>query len=401
MVAARMLASLSIGATFSCANTPPSPFNDSLIRVTTDDGVPVTAEMVDADFASGLRVTAPTFELDFGSKAEFRLPTHLMVNQVDVLGIDDPCQGESRIGIAVSPAIQATAGGTNGTYEIAVLAAGPAMAKVRVTYQIPYTCAFNEERMTGATEFTILPHGRIVREDIEVKPSTHTLSLNGDCGCRAAADVGADKLFFSSFWAFDPIGASQIDPKGNTIDKDATDEVYQACTMYSRHAIGVAWEQRADTRARIHSNQAASHTLDFPTINDHLMLAPTPQSITSAIQISAKPLAQPLECGNVLALLADVPLTIGDRLYGATDHDGIYRDSAVHNEAFDIVAGDEAVPSGFAISVDLGGAHHAVLTRQNGTEQPAVAQRESANRFLLFFEDGLAPGERLTIEPRR
>lgn len=375
---------LMIGAMVDCAAIP-SPPSESLIQVTQDNGV---------------RVIAPTFELDFAATG-LHMPEHLMVNGVDVLGVDDPCQGESRIGILVSPAVQASASASAGSSEITVLAAGPAMAKVRVTYDIGYKCP-SDERMTGATVFTILPSGRIVREDLEVKPSTNPLGMVGNCGCQQETNVlNFRKLYFSSFWAFDPVGATQIDPSGNAIDKDAADQVYQACTRYNTHAIGVAWTPLAGTSARIHSNQAASHTLHFPTINDHLMLEPTAQSMTSAIQIAATPLAQASDCGKVIALLADVKLTIGAMAPAYTAYDGIYRDSAIHNEAFDIVAGNEAVPAGFAISVDLGGADHAVITRQDGAEQPAVAQREAGSRFLIFFKDGLAPGERLTIEPRR
>lgn len=366
--------SLLFGVTAGCAQTPPAPFREPSVQVTTDQGV---------------RVTAATFELDFAATG-IHMPERLLVNHSDVLGAIDPCQGENRIGIWVKPAIQASAGGSAGSSDIAVLASGPAMAKVRVTYEINYSCPTNE-RLTGTTEFTILPAGRIVREDIDIKPSSNPLSLGGQCGCAQPTDTD---LFFSSFWAF-AAGGKQVLADGSKVDVES-DAVYEACTTYDHHAIGVAWQRIGTTHSRA---ERPVHVLNWP-MTDHKMLEATPQSVTSAIQISATPLAQDSDCGELIDRLADVPLTIGAMRFAATDHDGIYRDPAIHNAAFDIAAGDVAVPAGFAISVDLGGASHAVITRDGEPLQAAVVQREAGNRFVIAFGDGLALGEHVTIEPR-
>lgn len=371
-------------APLGCATVPPSPVNEPLIRVSTDQGV---------------RVTGPTFEIDFAATG-IPMPERLMVNGVDVLGADDPCSGESRVGIAVWPAVQVSGGSPAGTLPIGVLASGPAMAKVQVPYEINYACP-NSERLTGTTVFTILPGGRIVREDKVVQPSTNTLSFGASCGCRSATDVNLDRFHFSSFWAFNPAGATQVAEDGTEIVKDTAVKLYKACTMYDQRAIGVAWTPDDTTSTRFRSDRVALHALDFPTTDNNRMLDNTPQSMTSAIQIYATPPEQPSDCAKVLALLDDVPLTIGAMSPAYTAYDGIYRDSAIHDEAFDIVAGEYAVPAGFAISVDLGGADHAIVTREDGTEPEWTGQRESDSRFLMVFEEGLAPGKRLRVEPRR
>lgn len=279
------------------------------------------------------------------------------------------------------------------------------MAKIRVEYELDYNCP-NQEWMTGTTEFTIFASGRIVREDIAVKPSTNALGLVGQCGCQDETNVlNYRPLAFSSFWAFHPTEATQVDERGTAIEigASAAASIYKACTMYRQHAIGVAWAEPAvqgATRTAFHSQAAASHSLHFPTENAGQMLLASPQSITSAIQISSVAPAQHSDCAAILGRLADVPLTIGSERFDYSDHDGIYRDPASHSGAFDIVAHEVAVPSGFAISVDLGGANHAVITRHGEAEPAAVVQRETGTRFIIAFQDGLAPGERLTIEPR-
>jgi hypothetical protein len=237
-----------------------------------------------------------------------------------------------------------------------------------------------------------------VREDLAVQPSTDQLGLVGACGCQQETDpMNFHDLFFSSFWAFDPMGATQVQADGSAV----TEDVYAACTMYAQRAVGVRWVQQAGTNTRFHAQLTASHIYDLPTL-DHKLLDPTPRSITSAIQISDAPPAAPSDCGKVLAGLDPaVPLKIGDTLLEQQDHDGIYRDPLTHSAAFTIAPMGVALPPGFVVSVDLGGVDHATLTRSPAGANPiGVAQREDASRFLFVFTDGLEPGESITIEPR-
>jgi hypothetical protein len=346
-----------------------------------------------------VRVIAPDYEFDFAATG-VHLPEHLKVNQglTELLGTDAPCY-ENRAGFSVSPALSVAAGmsGFAVRSEITPLLAGPAVAKVEVTFAVDYGCP-GLETVSGKTDFTLFPGGRIVREDVMVTPSTHRLGKSGNCGCQQEFDpMNFHNLFFTSFWAFDPGNASQVQADGSPV----TEDVYAACTMYPDRAVGVAWAMVPGTATRFQPHIAASHILDW--VSDQMALDPAPQSITSAIQVSNAQPAGPADCGKVLARLADVPLQIGKTRLDATDHDGIYRDLTPHPDAFTITAPDAAVPPGFAISVDLGGADHAVVSRSPAADPIAIAQREieGSSRFLFVFLDGLAPGDTLMIEPRR
>jgi hypothetical protein len=342
-----------------------------------------------------VRVFGPNYEVDFSSSG-LHLPEHLIMSQgqVDVLGTDLPCL-ESRVGFSVMPAVSADAGmrGKDSRSTITTLLTGPAVAKVRVTFEVDYDCP-TTETLTGSTEFTLFPGGRIVREDVMVAPSSHKLGVVGRCGCQQETDPSKfQNLAFTSFWAFEPSQASQVQADGSRV----TSGVYAACTMYPGRAIGVAWAMQPGTGTRFSPDHAASHILDW--VFDQPTLDATPRSMTSAIQLSNGAPTGPADCGPLLAALADVPLQLGGTRLAATDHDGIYRDPAVHAAAFTITPGDAAVPPGFVVSIDLGGASHARLTRSPASAQIGVVQRESGDRFLIAFIDGLAPGESIAVEP--
>jgi len=353
-------------------------------------GLSVPGMFVEADAA--VRVFAPGYQMDF-SATGLHLPEHLLLNQgtVELLGTDLPCF-ESRVGVAVTPALTAHAGVT-GRSEITPVLNGPAVVKVNVTYEVDYNCP-NAETLRGESDFTLMPGGRIVREDRMISPSNDRLGIVGHCGCQQETDPqNFHNLFLSSFWAFDRNRATQAQPDGSAV----TEDIYAACTMYPDRAIGVAWQMLAGTRTRFETDATSLHVLDWAS--NATMLDPTAVSITSAIQISNTAPAGLGDCAKVLALLDDVPIQIGNTKLGSTDHDGIYRDAAVHADSFEIAAGDVAVPAGFVVSVDLGGASHARLSRSPAKNPLAIVQRESDTRFLIAFIDGLAPGESVTIEP--
>ena len=359
-------------------------------------GLSVPGMFVESDVA--VRVFAPGYQMDF-SATGLHLPEHLLVNQgqVDILGIDLPCF-ESRVGVAVTPALSAHAGIPGKTSEITPILNGPAVVKVNVTYEADYSCP-GPETLRGETDFTLLPGGRIIREDKMVIPSSDQLGLDLHCGCQQASNPqDRHNLFFTSFWAFDPNRATQVYADGNMVT-DLVNDIYAACTLYPDRAVAVSWQKLPGTSTMYGPNATASHVLAWTS--DATMLDPTPQSITSAIQISNTAPAVNSDCGKILALLADAPLQIGNTMLDFTDHDGIYRDAAVHTDSFEITPRGEAVPPGFVVSVDLGGASHAELTRSPAKEPLAIIQRESETRFLIAFVDGLAPGESVTIEPRR
>jgi hypothetical protein len=361
------------------------------------DPTGLTAPGMYTEADAAVRVFSPgKYQMDF-SATGLHLPEHLLVNEgvVELFGADMPCF-ENRAGFSVIPALSAYAGVQAKTSEITPVLNGPAVVKVHVTYEVEYSCP-GPETMHGASDFTFLPGGRIVREDVMVAPSTNTLGVVANCGCQQNSTMPHD-LAFTSFWAFDPgKQATQVQANGSPVG--AADNVYQACTMYPERAIGVSWQMQAGTSTGFHPNAAAAHVLYWAS--GAKTLDPSPRSITSAIQIWNTPPGAPSDCAKVLALLADVPIQIGNTVLESTDHDGIYRDAAVHTSSFTVTAHGTAVPAGFAISVDLGGATHALVTRSPAKDSIGVAQRESDNRFLIAFVDGLAANETVTIEPRR
>src|SRR5205814_582076 len=157
--------------------------------------------------------------------------------------------------------------------------------------------------------------------------SSNQLGLDLHCGCQqASAPQDRHNLFFTSFWAFDPRSATQVDA-GGTVITPLVDDIYAACTLYPDRAVAVSWQKLPGTTTMYHPDAAASHILAWTS--DATTLDPTPQSITSAIQISNSAPAGPGDCAKILALLADVPLQIGNTMLPFTDHDGIYRDPAV------------------------------------------------------------------------
>jgi len=319
------------------------------------------------------------------------MPEHLLVQggQVDLLGTDAHCQGESLVALEVEPAAAAAAG-ESGRSDITVIAAGPAVAKIHVTYAVDYTCP-DPQTLSGTTDFTIFPSGRIVRED-SGQPSTGTLGKTGACGCQQETDPqNFHDLSFSSFWAFAPDGATQVQADGSPVDVD----VFDACTQYATRSVAVSWVMQAGTSTRYHASAAASHILDWTS--DATSLAPDLKSIASTIQIDNTGAS----CHDVLARTAFAGLSVDDVTLSAPDHDGIYRDPMPHKGSFVIVPSGKALPPGFAMSIDLGGAHHALITRTPSIAGPvAVVQPDDGDRYLLFFPAGLALGESITIEPQ-
>jgi len=349
----------------------------------------------------GVRVIGPDFEMDFAPTG-LHLPNHLTVSNglVELLGVDG-CAAESLVGYGVTPAVSAAADltGPGLRSEITTPLAGPAVVKVHVTFEVDYLCPA-KQTMAGAVDFTVFPSGRVVREDLAVTPSTSHLIKAGSCGCQqTTVPTDFSDLHFTSYWAFQPSGATQVQASGVAV----TEDVFAACTMYPQRAIGVSWNKvdGSGTATRFHANVAASHILDWPTTPDRSTIDPVRQSMTSAIQISNTPPVAMSDCGKILDRLADVPLQIGDTVFDYSDHDGIYRDPARHGAAFTIAATTAAVPAGFAVSVDLGGASHATFTRRPAAVPVGLVQREAGDRFLIVFTDGLAPGEAIAVEPRR
>jgi len=323
-----------------------------------------------------------------------KLPTHLISNDgFEYLGTSTACAADSGIGFTLAPALTVAGGSPASTSTLTVIDSGPGVVKVRVAFNSEYSCP-TATMVSGSTDFTIFPDGRIVRED-SVTPTTQVLTPSASCGCASAQQ----NFTFSSAWTFDGAGATQIQGDNSAVAPD----VFLACTMYgaTHPGLGVSFANIAGAHTRFHTGATTTHAIDFDA--DATSLATDSVTVTSAVQIGVQIGVGTPTCEQLLVPLVDVPLQIGAVTYPYTDHDGVYRDvnNGAHTAAFDIVATTKALPPGFAVSVDLGGADHATITK---TPDPGTAvgipQHEADTHYLIFFPDGLAVGETITITPQ-
>ncbi|CAN5320304.1 hypothetical protein BH11MYX1_BH11MYX1_19330 [soil metagenome] len=356
----------------ACAEVPiPASGEAASLAVTTD--------------SAGTHVKGRSFELAFPVTG-VKLPSHLFdAAGVDLLARDATCAAASSIGISAAPAITLEGGATATASALQIQDAGPAIVKAHVTYAAAYSCP-DATQLAGATDFTIFPSGRIVREDIGVQATTQPLALAASCGCASTQQ----NFNFSTFWAFAGTGASQVLTDGSAVSAGAT----QACTMYSDHGVAVSFAGGTGTTTGFHLGSTSAHLLYW--VEDATSLATDTRSMTSAINLGTPGQS----CAQLMRPLYDSSIDIGGTVYASTDHDGIYRDTVVRAGAFDIKTTMTIAP-GWAVSVDLGGVDHAAITRTPdlGTTV-AVTQRELGTRYLIFFPDGLAAGETITLNPQ-
>ncbi|HEY0255260.1 MAG TPA: hypothetical protein VGC41_27215 [Kofleriaceae bacterium] len=343
-------------------------------------GLAVTSE------ADGTHVKSPQIEVTFPTTGVM-FPDHLYnAAGVDVIGTDQTCGGEDRIGIVVAPGLTVSAGTTAVASTLDIVDAGPAIVKARVTYTVAYNCP-GSTQLSGATDFTIFPSGRIVREDKNIQPTASTLALSASCGCATTQK----NFFFGTYWSFQVTGSSQVGIDGSTVSVGET----QACSMYTDHGIAVSMGGGTGTNADFYFEHASTHVEYW--LENETQLGPDSKSMTSAINLGRAGQT----CADIMQPLYDKQLTIAGVSYGGTDYDGVYRgDTAPHDAAFDITTSDTIEP-GWAISIDLAGHDHGTITRSPDLGHPAgIAQREDANHYLIYFPDGLAPGETITVTPQ-
>ena len=137
-----------------------------------------------------LTVTGAGFSVQFAAPGTngVRLPDQIMIGGVDVLGHDTECNGEDGVGLAIFPALTASAQLTGGTSTTLDVLGGAAMVKVTTMWNAPFDCPTGETvNASGLTHFTFYPDGRIVRFD-SITPADSPLSTPGDCGCDTSSD---------------------------------------------------------------------------------------------------------------------------------------------------------------------------------------------------------------------
>ena len=313
-----------------------------------------------------------------------RTPEAIIVEGVDVLR-GGTCPFEGGVGITVYPALSAGApalGGSDATGTFTVEWAGPVIGRVVVTWRSMYTCNGSGQAAAGTSTFTMFPNGRIVRSDV-AKPSTTTLIIDGgDCGCS-----NDDNYNFSSFWSFQP--AQTVLPDGNAWT-DSTSAL--GCAVYPGHTVGIGFSE--PSHARIFAGMGAAAFV-YDWAHSVTTLAPDERQTTSAIVLSKE--TQASRCGEVTADLADPPITIGTAAGISSDANGIYPGPARQTARYQI-SSPARLPRGFAVSLDLGAVP--VVERSPPAAGAWYAAQAEGDRILLWFRDGLAVGETITIDPR-
>lgn len=352
------------------------------------------------DVGGVVTVTTPVYTMSF-SATGVRMPDRLIVEGQEMFGVDrDVCARESRAGIAVFPAVVAAAGmqGTATRSGLVHPLDGPIVAKVAVDYEVDYSCSDTRQTLKGTSLFTFFPTGRITRFDQMVEPSTTPLELSPQCGCQDSASP--NNYFFTSYWAFTPTGATMVDEFG--VEHGQGDVVRGlACTIYPDRALGVIFDE---STSRLAPNDAAAHVHDF--VGGEPSLSNEAKFLGSTVQIVTQDGLGPPDCGSLLGQAVFSALNIGNDLLPNPGVDGIYTSPTPHPTTFEVrlPSGGTTLPAGFAIAVDLGGAEHAVLTRDPAPaagNPVAFTQRDENGRFVFVFPEALDETQKITIEPRR
>jgi hypothetical protein len=147
---------------------------------------------------------------------------------------------------------------------------------------------------------------------------------------------------------------------------------------------------------RYNVNGTASHVLDFipqGSLSVDNMFA----AVTSAIQIGEAPTTS--ACGDLLADLADLPLFIND-VDHLTNETGVYSDDDDRDgQTLHLTSGNENLPRGVALIVNVGQSGHAIVTRDPpGNEPVSFIQRLDDTHLLFVLQDPLERTQEVTIE---
>lgn len=317
------------------------------------------------------------YSMVFGTSPALQLPIGLMTgNGTNLFGPINACT-ESLAGVLLYPGGRAI-GGATGASEVENQLTGPAVARIAVTFEVPYTCASGPEKLTGKTTYTFFPSGRIERLDEDIRAAQNPIQDTGSCTCG----VGDANYFFTTFWSFKE--GMDLKPDGSM--RPPGGRGAEGCTRVEGHLIAVAYDDQMA--------EAGNGTyISFFEIGSPPLTNVAPRSMHSAIAIAPD---DGISCEQLLARLHDPAVTVG----GSATHTegGIYVDDTSHAASFDITT-IGMIQAGFALETSLGGAMHARVTK-GGAATQFTAQPVGA-RILMWFAEPFIPGEVITVEPMR
>ncbi len=361
------------------------------------------------------------YKLEFSTQG-FHFPRTLTIGSTQVLGgTAQTCDTEEGVGILYFPAGQVTSVNrpdiSDTLSDIDIDIPGPGVAKVSLEWQGAFTRSGCTGAPQGRSTFTFFPDGRIARMDLT---SIAVTNLSGTtCKCGSGGDVNWE---VSTYTTFDSTKYTSIIGPNGSIDNpgDNVSVTDPVCMTGAAHQLAVGWRLRPARRARRITSTSVSLFSDFvsPASPGTLSSFPDDGAETTTMWV-----ARTSNCGDLrdrvepftgsrelLITQGGVPNSISlglDGIYGG-EHTG---SQPAGNGGFDPnpsggtpitleTSGGANVPP-FAVWLDLS-ANPTIgtLTRTPPSQLPTwyTIQSLGSNEFLLWFPDGLAVGDSITIE---
>jgi hypothetical protein len=349
----------------ACAPTPPLPTSG------------IDPSQVDYNGAF-LSARSGPLVMQMGTPPQIQMPLILVSFPNDTTNLLAPppaanqC-GEGYAGINFSPVARASAATTVGMSSTTTLLQGPAVARFKVDYSVPYQCN-GMRTLSGSSTFTMLPSGRIERLDENVIASPSAISGADGCGC---AQSPAEQFVWSSFWTFN--SEAELTPA----DSNRTGEYGAGCTIFDGQTIAVKFDKPSEQR-----DIAGNHFVAFWTGTPFMLTEP--QRSRSSIAISPAS-----SCANALMRLEDPTILIEGK--DVTTEQGIYVDTSAPYTSTVRIETNFPVPNGFALQINLAGATHARVLK-DGFEFGYTAELDGEHP-VFWFNTEFMPNETITIEP--
>ena len=348
---------------------------------------------VTATLEPSLTVTGLDWSMTFADASRVRMPRSLQVGNVEMLGTGQ-CPNEDLAGIALYPAVIASASEPSAQSEANIVWEGPGVVRVRVTYIVNYACA-TTQALSGASTFTFFPSGRINRVDI-VTPSSSVITPGESCSsCGSTAVFGGG--IFTSFYRFArmPMFTTPASAEITQINGAGPSE---GCVETGDRRLGMAYlPNPSGIGARVFHD---AWIFDWRR-GGGTNLQPNAETVTSNLVVHGTPLASANDCTTTLRELEDVPLDINGAHVQPED-DGTY-EIETEDRSLALAPGSVELPHGFAVRlpVKLEALHHMHVTRGFESDEEDVrfsVQAIEDDHTLLWIDSPIQEGHFVHIE---
>ncbi|HEX3476958.1 MAG TPA: hypothetical protein VHT91_18165 [Kofleriaceae bacterium] len=389
------------------------------------------------DKTGAITVATPDVTLHFAGGSGFHLPDQLKLRGVDVLGhATSPCWAESGTGFAVTPMPRVSGDPLDGGVmavdsEIHATMTGPVVVQIALSWSTRWsfastsTCSTNAaHKAHGSSTFTVFPDGHIVRHDVLTEDNPDMEQIMTDhCTC-AAMPSAPDAFILSSYWAFDrqqlPTQVGLGDSGPNSPDPLMLGTDYNVSAPYSTicldgpgdsFQVASAWvvPPRAGhgpgtNAAAIGLGAVVSHDvqklstpmLDFPW-DAHGALFFDRSNCTAVLKRTLDYTApQPLMISTASGTITSLPSQL-DGIYGGDPGAG-------GNAGIDVSSGTTTLSGGpsaaFVVWLRFPGSVTVPTAIRAGAPIGwYVPQQINDREWLIWVQDGLQPGETITVRP--